>query len=79
MTTPPIGAGDLLIVSAGGGYLATIKALMDVARKAGPARGRLPSSAPGAEFTLFEVIVLNLRDRLGISPEATRANHTNLE
>jgi 6-phospho-3-hexuloisomerase len=33
----------------------------------------------GALFLLFEVMVLALRDRLGISPEAMRARHTNLE
>ncbi len=34
-TTPPVGKGDLLIVSAGPGYFATIDALMGVARGAG--------------------------------------------
>jgi 6-phospho-3-hexuloisomerase len=33
----------------------------------------------GALFVLFEVMVLKLRDRLNISPETMRANHTNLE
>jgi 6-phospho-3-hexuloisomerase len=33
----------------------------------------------GALFVLFEVMVLKLRDRLGITAEAMRANHTNLE
>jgi 6-phospho-3-hexuloisomerase len=33
----------------------------------------------GALFLLFEVMVLRLRDRLGIAPEAMRARHTNLE
>ncbi len=35
MTTPPVGPGDLLIVSAGPGYLATAELLADIARKAG--------------------------------------------
>lgn len=30
-------------------------------------------------FLFFELLVLDLRDHLGISPEAMRANHTNLE
>lgn len=34
-TTPPLGAGDLLIVSAGPGNLATVITLMNVARAAG--------------------------------------------
>ena len=115
MTTPPIGAGDLLIVSAGPGCFGTVKALMDVARKAGaktflvtaqptsecaraadqilsipaqtmaddrgPATSVLPMGSlfEGAEYILFEILILKLRDRLGISPEAMRANHTNLE
>ena len=33
----------------------------------------------GALFVLFEVMVLKLRDLLGVSPEQMRANHTNLE
>jgi 6-phospho-3-hexuloisomerase len=35
MTTPPVGAGDLLIVSAGPGYFTTIDALMKIAADAG--------------------------------------------
>ena len=35
MTTPPLNAGDLLIASAGPGNLATVIALMSVARNAG--------------------------------------------
>jgi 6-phospho-3-hexuloisomerase len=33
----------------------------------------------GALFVLFEVMVLRLRDQLGVSAEAMRARHTNLE
>ncbi len=33
----------------------------------------------GAMFVLFEVMILRLRDRLGATPEAMRARHTNLE
>lgn len=35
MTTPPLGPGDLLLVSAGPGYAATVAAFADVARRAG--------------------------------------------
>ena len=45
MTTPPLGPGDLLIVSAGPGDLATAHALVDVARKAG-ARTALVTAQP---------------------------------
>ncbi|WP_118180531.1 SIS domain-containing protein [Paraburkholderia phosphatilytica] len=33
----------------------------------------------GAQFLLFELLVLMLRDRLQIQPDAMRARHTNLE
>jgi 6-phospho-3-hexuloisomerase len=33
----------------------------------------------GAQYLVFECLVLMLRDRLGVAPEAMRANHTNLE
>src|SRR5271163_4920242 len=35
MTTPPVGPGDLLFVSAGPGQLATAQVLVDIARAAG--------------------------------------------
>ncbi|EWY39063.1 iron-sulfur cluster assembly protein HesB [Skermanella stibiiresistens SB22] len=116
MTTPAIGAGDLLVVSAGPGGFSTIMALIGVAREAGakvavitaqPAGGAartadlvmfLPaqtmandsgaaasavlsmgSAFEGAQYVFFEVLVLLLRQRLGISAEDMRARHTNLE
>jgi 6-phospho-3-hexuloisomerase len=115
MTTPHLGQGDLLIVSAGPGYFSTVDALMGVARKDG-ARTLLVTAQPegasakaadvvlpipaqtmaddtgdavsvlpmgslfeGAQYILFEVMILMLRDKLGVTPEAMRANHTNLE
>jgi len=116
MAAPPVGQGDLLVVSAGPGELSTVTALMRVARDAGAevlfltaepatpsaaiatelltipaqtmARDRDPAATSvlpmgsvyeGALFLLFEVMVLRLRDRLGATPEAMRARHTNLE
>ena len=115
MTTPPLGAGDLLIVSVGPGQFATVAALIDVAKRDGartlaitarpdgdcakaadvvlpiPAqtmaddRGAATSVLPmgslyeGAQYILFEVMILKLRDWLGVSAESMRANHTNLE
>lgn len=115
MTTPPLGTGDLLIVSAGPGYFSTIAGLMATARQA-DARTLLVTAQPrgkcaeladfvlhlpaqtmaddqtgrvsvlpmgslfeGAQYILFEAMILRLRDRLGVSPESMRANHTNLE
>ena len=39
----------------------------------------LGSLFEGALFLLFEIMVLKLRERLGVTPEAMRENHTNLE
>ncbi|PWJ86456.1 3-hexulose-6-phosphate isomerase [Pseudaminobacter salicylatoxidans] len=115
MSTPPLGKGDLLVVSAGPGQFSTVAALMDVARGSGattlcvtaqpdgecpraadhvltipaqtmaddqgPATSVLPMGSlyEGAQYVLFEVMILKLRERLGVSSEAMRANHTNLE
>ena len=115
MTTPPLGPGDLLVVSAGPGDFATVAALVDVARGAGartacvtarpeggvpaacdtvltiPARtmaegeggadGMLPMGSvfEGAQFLVFEALVLRLAARLAVTPDAMRARHTNLE
>ena len=40
MTTPPLGAGDLLVVSVGPGDLQTTAALMNIAKAAGGAARR---------------------------------------
>lgn len=115
MNTPPLGRGDLLIVSAGPGYFSTVAALMKTASEAGaqtlcvtaqpsgtcpraanvvltiPAQTMANDSGPatsvlpmgslyeGAQYILFECIILKLRELLKISPEAMRAHHTNLE
>jgi 6-phospho-3-hexuloisomerase len=116
MTTPPVGKGDLFIVTCGPGEISTALALMGVAKNAGAAilfltaqpksrgaaladfvltipaqtmaddQGERKSSVlpmgslfEGALFVLFEVMILKLRDKLNISPDAMRANHTNLE
>ena len=49
MTTPPVGPGDLLFVSAGPGNLATAAVLVDIAHKAG-ARTALVTAQPGGEL-----------------------------
>jgi len=115
MTMPPVGPGDLLIVSAGPGYLASAAVLLDLARRAGartalvtaqagtalakevdivaviPAqtmaddRGARRSILPmgslfeAAQMIFFELVVLQLRPRLGETAETMRARHTNLE
>lgn len=47
MTTPPIGPGDLFLVSCGPGYLSTVQALTGVARQAG-SRIAMFTAQPGA-------------------------------
>src|SRR5262245_61145682 len=48
MTTPPIGPGDLLMISAGPGAFSTALALLGVARQAG-ARTLVVTAQPGGE------------------------------
>lgn len=116
MTTPPVGAGDLLLVSAGPGHFSTIAALVAIANEAraqtacitAQPDGAVPSACDfvltipaqtmaddqgdqptsilpmgslyeGAQYLVFEILVLMLRDRLDVSPDAMRAHHTNLE
>lgn len=115
MSTPPVGSGDLLLVSAGPGYLSTVEALLGVARAAGAETAcftaepgsRVTKSAgftlvipaqtmardqqaptsflpmgslyEGAQFLLYEILIVMLKDRLGETADSMRARHTNLE
>jgi 6-phospho-3-hexuloisomerase len=116
MSCPPVGPGDLLVVSAGPGGFSTVDGLIGVARKAGAriacvtaqTNGSAPQAADrvflipaqtmandqgvaatsvlpmgslfeGAQYLAFELLVLALRDRLSVDPQAMRARHTNLE
>lgn len=116
MSCPPLGKGDVLMVSAGPGGFSTVGALIGVAQDAGARvlcvtaqpQGAAPQAADlvlhipaqtmandlgtsaqsvlpmgslyeGAQYLVFELLVLALRDHLGVAPEAMRARHTNLE
>jgi len=59
MTTPPLGEGDLLIVSAGPGAFSTVLALMDVARSAG-ARSAVITAQPRGEAARRADVVTHL-------------------
>lgn len=49
-------------------------------RSAGASRILSMGSAyEGAQYVMFEILVLKLRERLGATPEAMRDRHTNLE
>ncbi len=56
MTTPPVGTGDLLIVSAGPGYLATADVLLDIARKAGARTALITAQPSGALAKRVDVV-----------------------
>ena len=115
MTTPPVGEGDLLIVSAGPGWFSSISALCKTAHESGarvacitaqpdggvsrtanftlhiPAQtmaddqGETSSVLPmgslfeGAQFLIFELVVIMVRDRIGETFETMRRRHTNME
>jgi 6-phospho-3-hexuloisomerase len=59
MNCPPVGAGDLLIVSAGPGQFSTISALLDVARLAGAAT-LVVTAQPGGECAVRATNVLHV-------------------
>lgn len=52
-----------------------------MANDQGPDTSVLPmgSQFEGAQYILFEVMILRLRERLAVTPADMRANHTNLE
>ncbi len=57
MTTPPVGRGDLLIASAGPGYLATAEALLAIARKAGARTALVTAQGSGGLSNHVDVVV----------------------
>ncbi len=61
--------------------LALVVPAQTMADDRGAASSVLPMGSlyEGAQYVLFEVMILKLRDRLGVAPEAMRARHTNLE
>ena len=116
MSCPPLGPGDLLIVSAGPGDFSTVAGLVGVAHGAGaatacvtarpnapvplacdhvltiPAQTMADDQTPapasvlpmgslfeGAQYLVFEILILQLRGHIGATPAAMRARHTNLE
>lgn len=60
MTTPPLGKGDLLVVSAGPGNFSTVGALLGVGRQAG-ARTLVVTAQPGGEAPRSADTVIHLR------------------
>lgn len=60
MTTPPLGSGDLLLVSAGPGSFSTVEALLGVARAAG-ARTAVITAQPAGSAPRAADAVIHLR------------------
>ena len=58
MTTPPVGPGDLLIVTAGQGWLPTAETFMDIARKAGARTGIITAQTDGLAVRKADVRVV---------------------
>lgn len=58
MTTPPVGPGDLLFVSAGPGFLATADVLVGIARKAGARTALVTAQASGKLTKHVDVVTL---------------------
>jgi 6-phospho-3-hexuloisomerase len=67
MTTPPVGSGDLFLVSCGPGYLSTVEALAGIASRAG-ARVFIITAQPQAELP-------RRADDLLVIPAQTMAEH----
>jgi 6-phospho-3-hexuloisomerase len=59
VTTPPVGPGDLLLVSAGPGAFSTVLALLTVAREAG-ATTLVVTAQPGGEAARAADVVVHL-------------------
>jgi 6-phospho-3-hexuloisomerase len=59
MTTPPLGRGDLLLVSAGPGWFSTVDALVGVAAEAG-ARTAVFTAQPGGRVPTRADLVVHL-------------------
>jgi 6-phospho-3-hexuloisomerase len=57
MTTPPVGPGDLLMVSAGPGQFSTVLALMEVARDAGATTLVITAQPDGQAPRIADVVV----------------------
>jgi len=59
VTTPPIGAGDLLIASSGTGIMATVQALLSVAKRDG-ARTLMITAQPKNDMAKYADVVIYL-------------------
>ncbi len=75
MTTPEVGAGDLLIVSAGPGDLATARTLVDIAKAAG-ARTALITAQPSGGLAKHVDVVTVLPAQTMANDRGARATRT---
>jgi 6-phospho-3-hexuloisomerase len=88
MSTPPIGPGDLFMVSCGPGYRSTVQALTGLvylpAQTMAEDEQSSSTQAMGSAFEqalwiLFDALVPRLQTSLGQSAEEMRRRHTNME
>lgn len=70
MTTPPVGCGDLFLVSCGPGYLSTVEALIGVARGAG-ARVLMLTAQPEAPLPQGADLLVCLPAQTMVESEAS--------
>jgi 6-phospho-3-hexuloisomerase len=74
MTMPAVGAGDLLFVSAGPGYLATAEALVAKAREAGATTALITAQAHGELASQVDAVIVlpaqTMADDLGAARSA---------
>jgi 6-phospho-3-hexuloisomerase len=72
MTTPPVGPGDLLMVSAGPGAFSTVLALLGVARDAGARTLVVTAQPEGAAARSADAVVVlpaqTMADDVGVRP-----------
>lgn len=73
MTTPPVGSGDLLMVSAGPGAFSTVLGLMGVARDAG-ARTLVVTAQPEGEAARQADVIIHLPAQTMADDRAPRAS-----
>ncbi|TKI04699.1 SIS domain-containing protein [Martelella alba] len=70
MTTPPLGSGDMLIVSAGPGRFSTVEALLVTARRAGAATLCLTAQPGGACAVMADQVVVVPAQTMADNPVA---------
>jgi 6-phospho-3-hexuloisomerase len=72
MTTPPIGAGDLLLINCSKGYVATMEALLNIAQPAG-GRVAMFTAQPSALLPQRSDLVITVPAQTMVDAEGSRS------